>query len=604
MRFKLLFCLLIGVFLIGCSSESNFAYDYAPKPTPTPMPTLTPVATSVANEKGLKEGTLNTKFVLKGANFENFSSVELVNELGSFPTKIVSQDSDTIEFVIPNTIVVEQNYSVFVFNGEEISSEQNENCIINIVSPQLPQLTSLDKCAGPTSETALVINGKNFREKGNVFFNGTDEEIKADVTEWTEDKLTVTIPSNLTPSKSYDIYVETVAGRNINCLNYTPFNNTEKYIGSVRELRPSYYDASVEFNLLGATPHPDPTPTPLPIDISLYDGSTFNVVSHLYNGVRALAYFAKNVFRNIGGSYASISSDSLSNEAKVYFSEKPREIYGLFIGISDYKTLNSLTYPDKDAADMQSALTGSSRDLWSAGVTKFNKIIIDSEATKANILSEINNMKTAIEAGTTEPDANKMVFIYYSGHGGNAGGKAYMCPYDMNVEDFNTGISDTELLALLNEFPTEVRKIVIMDSCHSGGFIGKAPNSLIVKSTSLSGSVKDFKGKGFKQLASVPNLIFGSAARGDQLSYDAPFLNNGMFTYYLLEAIGRDKDTLGAAKSPNAKNINIEKALWYTQVKAAKASSSGEFSIEDRQDAQVLSNYKSGDMPLKGDWDI
>ena len=55
-------------------------------------------------------------------------------------------------------------------------------------------------------------------------------------------------------------------------------------------------------------------------------------------------------------------------------------------------------------------------------------------------------------------------------------GKSTIIPYDAKINDDSNGITVDELAAALGSIPGT--KVVIMDTCYSGGFIGKDFNPL------------------------------------------------------------------------------------------------------------------------------
>jgi len=133
----------------------------------------------------------------------------------------------------------------------------------------------------------------------------------------------------------------------------------------------------------------------------------------------------------------------------------------LLVGIGNYQYGdNDLLAPPYDVDVMHDVLNHSGAD--------FNLIteLKDLQATKNNILSEI--------ASTfNQADENDVSYFYFSGHGAILDQIAYLCPSDFNIY-VNTAISVNELESALNNIPGT--KVVILDSCHSGGFVGRGRN--------------------------------------------------------------------------------------------------------------------------------
>lgn len=103
---------------------------------------------------------------------------------------------------------------------------------------------------------------------------------------------------------------------------------------------------------------------------------------------------------------------------------------------------------------------------WEFGPEKFgfSKIdyMSDFEATKNNILQGI----ASTFSGADDDDVS---YFYFGGHGGKYGSIYYICPTDM-TSSLDSNISVNELEEALGVIPGT--KVVIIDSCNSGGFIG------------------------------------------------------------------------------------------------------------------------------------
>lgn len=89
--------------------------------------------------------------------------------------------------------------------------------------------------------------------------------------------------------------------------------------------------------------------------------------------------------------------------------------------------------------------------------------LTDRQATKASIFNKIQSTFS----GAKENDVS---YFYFSGHGVLLNRTSYLCPADFNG-NISTAISINELESALSAIPGT--KVVFIDSCHSGGFIGK-----------------------------------------------------------------------------------------------------------------------------------
>lgn len=128
---------------------------------------------------------------------------------------------------------------------------------------------------------------------------------------------------------------------------------------------------------------------------------------------------------------------------------------GVFIGVGDYDGCSmDLSAPPYAVDSVEELLT---RHYYFEDLT----ILRDKEATNENIINEIwYTFKDA-----TEDDVS---IFYFAGHGSDRYGTFLILPSDYST---NGRISVTELEYWLDKIPGT--KIVILDCCHSGGFIQK-----------------------------------------------------------------------------------------------------------------------------------
>jgi len=111
--------------------------------------------------------------------------------------------------------------------------------------------------------------------------------------------------------------------------------------------------------------------------------------------------------------------------------------------------------------------------------TEFSEIwyTTDWSATKSTILQEI--------ASTfSEADYNDVSYFYFTGHGIRVNNISYLCPTEVNYyAPISSYISVNELEAALSAISGI--KVVFLDSCYSGGFIGRGREEAIVSQEEL-----------------------------------------------------------------------------------------------------------------------
>jgi len=148
----------------------------------------------------------------------------------------------------------------------------------------------------------------------------------------------------------------------------------------------------------------------------------------------------------------------------------------LCVGVGDYisgseNDLNAPPYDvDRIGQILQQCKFGTSN-------TTFSNIsyLKDWQATKSNILQSISSTFSGA-------DSNDISYFYFSGHGALVGNTSYLCPADM-TSFVDSAISVNELENALSTIPGT--KVVFLDSCHSGGFIGKTIDKTIISKEKL-----------------------------------------------------------------------------------------------------------------------
>ncbi|MFC1906035.1 caspase domain-containing protein [Chloroflexota bacterium] len=128
------------------------------------------------------------------------------------------------------------------------------------------------------------------------------------------------------------------------------------------------------------------------------------------------------------------------------------QYWAVVVGISEYADSNlDVDCTARSATEIYDQMAS----IWGYDHTK---LIVDSEATKSNIQSGIVNWLGS-RAGE-----NDTVLFFFTGHGDDSESQQdYLCAHDDDISDIE-----------LNDWMCSIQskaQIVILDSCHSGGFI-------------------------------------------------------------------------------------------------------------------------------------
>jgi len=243
-------------------------------------------------------------------------------------------------------------------------------------------------------------------------------------------------------------------------------------------------------------------------------------------------------------------SDVIGAEVKT----EDTEYYAVIVGVADYQYVSDLSYTDDDAIDMYNTLL--SYPNWKPTNIK---LLIDSEATKANITAAINWMASMI-------DSDDIGLFFFSGHGTYStdiypydetdGDDEYICPYDSLLYSYANDIRDDELDSLMT--PINGTKIVILDTCFSGGFIKTDKNVTKTKPGVLKKEIKD----DFAKDIDKAGFVVLTASDDWQYSYEDSYLENGVFTYYVVEGLSGFP---GPADTNADGNISAEETYYYAK---------------------------------------
>lgn len=262
--------------------------------------------------------------------------------------------------------------------------------------------------------------------------------------------------------------------------------------------------------------------------------------------------------------------------------------FAIIYGVAEYSEIGSLNYSDDDAMDTYNLLTSADQ-----GFSPDDVILrLDAEATKANLEADFAEIASRIEL-LPDPALTRFVF-YFAGHGYGdgmerfyAGGPFSEAPWSdyfnsplyssepqgagmytdyfflheisisgpVTVEDVvaelkSSAESDDDLATHLSTIPSR-QKIVVIDACHSGGFIGTGtavdtvPAAYEGDGTGISFidglNAITFYAEGDTQGSADigPETVVITAAGEQEFSYEyagAMGIENGIFTHYFLSA--------------------------------------------------------------------
>lgn len=186
------------------------------------------------------------------------------------------------------------------------------------------------------------------------------------------------------------------------------------------------------------------------------------LISNLNPGTHNILLTLDNPSLSISNSIIVEAGQTISVNIELLPEAKYR---ALCIGIDVYKNpaIINLKAPPFDVRRMQDIFENARFGNKNTNFITINTLIGE-QATHSNIIDAINYTFSFA-------NENDISYFYFSGHGWNGMGKSTILPYDSRLDDESMDISVVELADILGKIPGI--KVVIIDACYSGGFIGK-----------------------------------------------------------------------------------------------------------------------------------
>ena len=251
------------------------------------------------------------------------------------------------------------------------------------------------------------------------------------------------------------------------------------------------------------------------------------------------------------------------------------ERWAVVIGIDQYRdpAVSSLRYATADAEAVFRFLTTR------GGVKPGNaRLLLNNQATQRAIREALGDF---LRQKALKDDE---VIIYYAGHGTTEPDQSaegaiakYLVPWDADPGKlFSSAIPMEEIDRVFGRVAAR-KVLLIQDTCFSGGAGGRTflAKGLAVRSTNLTDRF-------LQDLSQKEGRMILTASDVNQVSQEDPALGHGIFTHFLLEALG------GAADLDGDGAITVREVHLYLQRKVHERSNG----------AQTPQLYNIGDMVL------
>jgi hypothetical protein len=293
-----------------------------------------------------------------------------------------------------------------------------------------------------------------------------------------------------------------------------------------------------------ATPTEGSAPLSVAFDASASydpDGMVSSYRWSFGDGTSGSGMFATHIYATPGAYTAQLTVEDRrqsTSTASEQILARAGSKYAIIVGVANYAPpMPQLNYTDDDASGLRDRLL--SLPGWESDHIT---LLLNQQGTIANFRSALDAL-----AGASSDD---LLLVFFSGHGNyyedTNGDEADGYDEALLFYDYANPMLDDTLALLLDQVPMQ-RLAVLVDACYSGGVLDSraAPRGLpdggdILDDLARLGS------RGPKDLDRLTKQVVGiSACRFDEVSWELGTLRHGIFTYYLLEALGGGADAEG-----------------------------------------------------------
>ena len=245
---------------------------------------------------------------------------------------------------------------------------------------------------------------------------------------------------------------------------------------------------------------------------------------------------------------SGIYSRGTTSKIIIQTNEETPKFYGLFIGVNDYGNptkeaselrYKNLDYAAKDAKDLAQAVEATARNLFEDDCYIYN---LTGTGNAENIPTKANIQKALKEIGE-KAKASDILYIFFAGHGDipeKAGEKEIRFILHnadkRNLKTSSFGVDELSDWCHPQNIKAQ-KRVFVFDACHSGQIINQT------MAFNGRGDDEATRKRQLDKLKDKNGMMILAASADDESAYEDETLNQGVLTYYLLQAIKEAEDT-------------------------------------------------------------
>lgn len=271
--------------------------------------------------------------------------------------------------------------------------------------------------------------------------------------------------------------------------------------------------------------------------------------------------------------FAKASRETASAEPLVAIDSAVRQKWALVVGVGEFQDsrIPSLNFTSKDAADFAALLRSPSYGRF---LPENVRLLVDEEATTQAIKASLNWL-----ARNAAPE--DLVVLYLSSHGSprasDTAGVSYVVTHDTDISNpdqlYATALPMVDIADAMRSRVRAQRAVLFLDTCFSGEAVGGsravAFESGIGVSQETMSRIRQGRGRAIV-----------TSSQPDERSWESEDLQNGYFTYYLIQALRQANgavsvgDVYRSLKEQVSRTVRQEKGA--SQVPVLSASDQAE----------------------------
>ena len=228
----------------------------------------------------------------------------------------------------------------------------------------------------------------------------------------------------------------------------------------------------------------------------------------------------------------------------------PSRQWAVIIAVKNYESplIQDLNVTLNDAADFKKTV------ITQGGLDRDNILELTDDSTVENRPTK-SNLKLRLTEFLSRPEAGDTLLFFYSGHGIERDGSAYLLPIDADPNEPTTWLKARTIAEYVSACRAKA-KFLILDACHAGGDKGVRPDARARSPRSSNNNAKS--GDVLAREICRKDYVGLLSCKGEEKSYEWGEKQESFFTYWLCRGLE------GAADSNGDGRVSCDEIYGFT----------------------------------------